>query len=87
MELDFEKIIHTICDPFLINKDALMVRVLPSDNEDDIIVMIVAESEDTARLIGKKGAVANALRDIVSVAGKADNKHIHLKFESFDEDK
>lgn len=85
--MDFEKIIHTICDPFLINKDALMVRVLPSDGENDIVVLVVAESEDTARLIGKKGQVANALRDIVSVAGKADNKRIHLKFESFDEEK
>ena len=85
--MDFEKIIHTICDPFLINKDALMVRVLPSDGENDIVVLGCAESEDTARLIGKKGQVANALRDIVSVAGKADNKRIHLKFESFDEEK
>ena len=85
--MDFEKIIHTICDPFLINKDALMVRVLPSDGENDIVVLVVSESEDTARLIGKKGQVANALRDIVSVAGKKDNKRIHLKFESFDEEK
>ena len=84
--MDFEKIIHTICDPFLINKDALMVRV-QNEGENDITVIVVAENEDTARLIGKKGTVANALRDVVSVAGKAENKHIHLKFESFDEDK
>ena len=84
--MDFEKIIHTICDPFLINKDALMVRV-QEEGANDVTVIVVAENEDTARLIGKKGTVANALRDVVSVAGKAENKHIHLKFESFDEDK
>ena len=85
--MDYEKIIHTIVDPFLINPEALMVRELASDSEKDVTLLIVAENEDTARLIGKKGMVANALRELVSVAGKSENKHIHLKFESFDEEK
>ena len=68
--MDFEKIIHTIVDPFLINPEALMVRELPSENADEITLLIVAEGEDTARLIGRKGNVANALREVVSVAGK-----------------
>ncbi len=85
--MDYEKIIHTIVDPFLINPDALMVRELTSDSEKDVTLLIVAENEDTARLIGKKGMVANALRELISVAGKSENKHIHLKFESFDEEK
>lgn len=85
--MDYEKIIHTIVDPFLINPEALMVRELPNDSDKDVTLLIVAENEDTARLIGKKGAVANALRELVSVAGKSENKHIHLKFESFDEEK
>ena len=85
--MDFDKIIHSIVDPFLINPEALMIRELPNESEDDITLLIVAEAEDTARLIGKKGSVANALRELVSVAGKAEGKHIHLKFESFDEEK
>lgn len=85
--MDYEKILHSIVDPFLINPDALMVREIPGDNEKNIVLLIVAENEDTARLIGKKGAVANALREVMSIAGKSDNVHIHLKFESFDEDK
>lgn len=85
--MEYEKIIHTIVDPFLINPEAIMVRELPSDSEKDVVLLICAESEDTARLIGKKGMVANALREIISVAGKNENKRIHLKFESFDEEK
>ena len=85
--MDYEKIIHTIVDPFLINPEALMVRELPSDNPKDVRLLVCAESEDTARLIGKKGMVASALREIISVAGKNENKHIHLSFESFDEEK
>ena len=84
--MDFEKIIHTIVDPFLINPEALMVRELPSENADEITLLIVAEGEDTARLIGRKGNVAKALREVVSVSGKSEGKHIRLKFESFDEE-
>ncbi len=85
--MDFEKIIHTIVDPMLIKPEAILIRELPSEDEDTITFLICAENEDTARLIGKKGTVANALRELVSVAGKANNKRIHLKFESFDEEK
>ena len=84
--MDYEKIIHTIVDPFLINPEALMVREMPSDNEKDIVLLICAEGEDTARLIGKKGSVANALREVVAISGKNEGKHIHLKFESFEEE-
>ena len=85
--MDYEKIIHSIVDPFLINPEAVMVRELPSDNDKVINLLICAENEDTARLIGKKGAVANALREVVAIGAKAENKHIYLKFESFDEEK
>lgn len=85
--MDYEKIIHTIVDPFLINPDALMVREMPTENEKDIVLLICAESEDTARLIGKKGSVANALREVIAVTGKNEGKHVHLKFESFEEEK
>lgn len=84
--MDYEKIIHTIVDPFLINPDAIMVREMPTDNEKDIVLLICAESEDTARLIGKKGSVANALREVIAITGKSEGKHVHLKFESFEEE-
>ncbi len=84
--MDYEKIIHTIVDPFLINPGALMVRELPSDNNKDVVLLICADVEDTARLIGKKGTVANALREVIAVTGKNEGKHIHLKFESFEEE-
>ncbi len=86
--MDYTTLIHTIVDPFLSNKDSLLIREIKNDElGNDITILIVAQNTDIARLIGKKGCVANAIRDIVSIAGKLDNKRIHLKFESFDEDK
>ena len=84
--MDYQKIIHTIVDPFLINPDALLIREIKSDDDKELTLLIVSESEDTARLIGKKGTVANALREVLSVAGKNGNIRLRLKFESFDEE-
>ena len=85
--MDYSNIIHTICDPFLHNPDSLIVREAPTSDEKSVTLLIYAEAEDTARLIGKKGAVANALRERISVAGKSENKRIFLKFESYGEEK
>ena len=85
--MDYSNIIHTICDPFLHNPDSLIVREAPTSDEKSVTLIIYAEAEDTARLIGKKGAVANALRELISVAGKSENKRIFLKFESYGEEK
>jgi len=83
--MDYEKIIHALIDSFVKNKDIIMIRELPSDSPRDIVLLIVAENEDTARLIGRKGSIANALREMISIAGKTENKRIHLKFESFED--
>ena len=85
--MDYSNIIHTICDPFLHNPDSLIVREAPTSDEKSVTLLIYAEAEDTARLIGKKGAVANALRELISVAGKSENKRIFLKFESYGQEK
>ena len=86
---DFEALLHPLIDPLIEKPDAVMIRDLPGSTERDVTVLIVAEDDDTARLIGKRGAVANALREAVAIIGKADdtNVRIHLKFESFEEEK
>ncbi len=82
--MDYEAIIHAFVDDFIVHKDALMIRELPNPNDRDLTLLIVAESEDTSRLIGRKGIIADALREMLSVAGKSEGRRIHLKFESFE---
>lgn len=86
--VDYEKVIHGLVDPLIVHPEALIIREIPSTGKNDVCILIIAENDDTARLIGKKGVVANALREAVGIATKADdsNIHIHLKFESFDEE-
>lgn len=84
--MDYITLIHTLIDPLVNDPSSLLIRELPSE-ENKTTYLICAKNEDCARLIGKKGCVANALRDIVSIAGKLEKKRIGLKFESFDEEK
>jgi predicted RNA-binding protein YlqC (UPF0109 family) len=86
--IDYEKVIHGLVDPLVEHSDSIMIRELPGSTEKDVSILIAAEDDDTARLIGKKGIVANALREAIGIAGKADNSNvrIHLKFESFGEE-
>lgn len=84
--MDYEKIIHAIVDPFIEKPESLMIREMPNDSEKDVLILVVANQTDTAKLIGRKGVVADALREVVSIAGKLESKRIHLKFESFDEE-
>ncbi len=82
--MDYEKIIHTLVDDIIDHKE-IMIRQMPSENPKEVILMIFSDSDDTARLIGRKGIIADALREVMSIAGKTENKRIILKFESFSE--
>ena len=84
--MDYEKIIHTLIDPIVEEPGSVLIRVAEEDSGKDVSILIVSEKEDTARLIGRRGLIANSLREVVSIAGKSENKHVHLKFESFDEE-
>ena len=85
--MDYEKIIHALIDPLIEEPSSVLIRILEEDNGKDVVILIAIEKEDTARLIGRRGIIANSLREVVSVAGKTENKHIHLKFESFEDEK
>lgn len=85
--MDYENIIHSLIDSIVDEPSSVLIRVLDGNSPKDVLIIIAAEKNDTARLIGHKGIIANALREVVGVAGKSENKHIHLKFESFEEEK
>ncbi|MDD2434034.1 MAG: KH domain-containing protein [Bacilli bacterium] len=85
--MEIEKLVHDIIDPLVENKEATGVRIMPTDDENEVLILVLGESNDVARLIGRGGSVADAIRKVVSVTGKLNDKHIRIKFESFDEEK
>lgn len=80
-----EKLVREIVEPMISNKAALMIKSVPAVENEPMEVIVIADKADTARLIGKSGIVANAIRKVVSIKSRLDNVHVKVKFESYDE--
>lgn len=85
---DYVSIIKSVIEPLVKDPESLLIRCL--DKEDskskDVHFLICSSSEELGKLIGKRGAVADAIRTIVNVRARDDHRRVHLKFESFDEE-
>ena len=79
--MNYEQIILDIVSPLVNHKDRLRVILLDQENLHDSTYMIYCDESDVARLIGKKGVVAEAIREVVNVSAKLNSKKIKLKFE------
>ncbi len=82
--MDYEKIVHALIDDIVNDPKSILIRVSEGTSPKDVLLIIAAEKDDTARLIGHKGIIANALREAVGIAGKSEGKRVHIKFESFE---
>lgn len=80
---ELEKTLYDLCLPLADDKDNLSVKQMSSVNENEILLYVYASSDDTARLIGRKGAMASALRQMMSIAARNDSKRVNVKFEAY----
>ena len=80
-----EALVREIVLPMISNKQALMIKTIPGLENQPAEVIVITDKADTARLIGKGGSVANAIRKVVSIKSRLDNVHVKVKFESYDE--
>ena len=83
--MDYVKTLHEIAKELVVNKDKLEVRQMPSLDDNTIVLYVYATHEDIAKLIGKKGMMANSIRQLMSVAGRLNDKKLDIKFESYGE--
>ena len=80
-----EELVREIVEPMISNKAALMIKTVPALENEAAEIIVITDKADTARLIGKGGSVANAIRKVVSIKSRLDNVHVKVKFESYDE--
>jgi predicted RNA-binding protein YlqC (UPF0109 family) len=83
--MDYIAAIHKFIDPIVSNVEAVEIEELPNDSKKDRTFKITCDAEDTGRLIGKHGSTAEALREALSIGGKANNERVHIKFASHGE--
>ena len=84
--MNYEKIILDVVTPLVDNKEAVLVRKMPTEKEDDMLYLVVADSADLGKLIGKNGIIAKAIREVVGIAAKIDNKKLFVKCEAYNEE-
>lgn len=80
--VELENVLKGLILPMVEDKNSLDVRAMDSLNENEVLLYVYAKSEDVARLIGRQGSMATALRQMMSIASHVENKRIAIKFES-----
>lgn len=81
--VDYEKVLLDLVSPMVEDKTSVSVKLMPSLDENEILLYVYANSEDVARLIGRRGAMASSIRQMMSVASRNEDKHVTIKFESY----
>ncbi len=83
--MDYIKVIHSFIDPIVSQPEEIIIEEKESRSKKDRLFVIRCSATDMGRLIGKRGSTADALREVISIAGKNNNEHIHIKIATFDE--
>ncbi len=78
-----EQILFDLLSPMVEEQDSLKVKEMPSLSDDEVVLMVYAKTQDTARLIGRQGSMASAIRHMMSIPARLDDKKISIKFESY----
>ncbi|HAM63122.1 MAG: RNA-binding protein [Firmicutes bacterium GWF2_51_9] len=81
--VSMEQALHNLVEPMVDDKASLSVKTMASLDDKEILLYVYAKSEDIARLIGRQGQMASALRNMMSVASRLENRRITIKFESY----
>ena len=78
-----EQVLYDLIVPIVENTDSLNVQQLPSLDENEIILNVYADNTDIARLIGRQGSMAQAIRQTMMIGSRVLDKRISINFESY----
>lgn len=78
-----EDVLYDLVVPMVENKDSLKVQQLESLNDNEILLNVYADNADIARLIGRQGSMAQAIRQTMMIGSRVFNKKISINFESY----
>ena len=83
--MDYIDIITHFISPIVQSIETVKIEKVESNSTKDCHFVISCTKEDMGRLIGKHGSTANALREVVSIAAKNNNQHVHIKIVSLED--
>ncbi len=83
--MDYAQALKEITKELVSDQDKLEVRQMPSLDEGVVVLHVYATHNDISKLIGRKGMMANSIRQLMSVCGRLNDKKLDIKFESYGE--
>lgn len=78
-----EDILYDLVLPLVEDDKSLSVKRLEGLNEKEMILAVYAPSGDIARLIGRQGSMAHAIRQVMSIGSRVLAQRVIVKFESY----
>lgn len=81
--MNLEQALLELVKPLAEDQASVSVKQMQSLDENEIVLYVYAKSEDVARLIGRQGSMASALRNMMAIATRLDHKRISIKFEAY----
>ena len=81
---ELDKVLYDLVSPMVEDKESLSVKEMPSDSVREVVLHVYAKNDDIARLIGRRGSMASALRQVMPVASHTDDKKVTIKFEEIE---
>lgn len=80
--MEHKDVILDVISPLVNHKEDINIILLEQENLRDHSYVIYCNEEDLPRLIGRRGVIANSVREVVNTLAKLENKHIRIKFEA-----
>lgn len=77
-----EKTLYDLLLPLVDNKAELNVVESEARNKKTVFLNVKTDETDIARLIGRRGTMANSIRQTMLIAGRLENKKVMINFES-----
>ena len=82
--MDLISLTEQIVKSLALHKDSVSVKEFPTDEENEILIQVMIDSEDMGRVIGKGGKCADAIRTLVQASSYlSDNKKVKINIDSF----
>jgi len=82
--MDLISLTEEIVKSLALHKDSVSVKEFPTDEENEILIQVMIDSEDMGRVIGKGGKCANAIRTLVQASSfLSDNRKVKINIDSF----
>ncbi len=77
---NYEQALRDLVTPLAEN--TVNVKQMPSLDDREILLYVYADNEDVARLIGKRGSMSLAIRQVMALSTADESKKLTIKFES-----